>query len=489
MSASRKAGPTGGLFVHANFVRAVRESGYTSLATALAELIDNSLQADATTVDILIARDGPGDGPDITVIDNGLGMGPDELEACLQFGGTTRFDDRGSFGRFGMGLPAASLSQSRHIEVVSWQGNGCSRKVVLDVDAVVAGRAASLKAMRSDHPVETASGCAVTLKDCDRIEYQRLAWLQRALHRDLGRIYRRFIQNGLVLRVNGTRVKARDPLLLKDVIEGHTASLAFDPMRYELATAAAGTSFVEVRFSILPVHEWHHLDNLAKRRAGIVGAGGVSILRAGREIAFGWHFMGAKRKENYDDWWRCEIEFQPELDEAFGITINKQGIRPSPQLRDALDPELEAVARLLNSRVRQAFEQTKFREASEKSCRIAEAADPKLPILKTRGRRSGPAGTLNYRLKSAALQSGVMMATHLQGGTIEVTLNTDHPSFDALYGPLQSLSNSSGESVLRTAIELLILSFARTSLMEEAGATDDVLEIWSAVYAKMLQST
>ncbi len=58
-------------------------------------------------------------------------------------------------------------------------------------------------------------------------------------------------------------------------------------------------------------------------RLGIVGGGGVSVLRAGREIAHGWYLMGSKRKENYDDWWRCEIEFEPVLDEHFGITINK----------------------------------------------------------------------------------------------------------------------------------------------------------------------
>jgi hypothetical protein len=485
----RVPGPWNDLVVATNFIRAVRESGYVSLSTALAELIDNSLQAGATTIDILIARPTPADSPEITVIDNGVGMPRGELEACLQFGGTPRFDDRQSFGRFGMGLPAASLSQSRRIEVVARQDGDAAIEVCLDVDEIVAGAPTRFRAKPSAYVINTPSGCAVLWRQCDRIEYQRLAWLERALHRELGRVYRRFLLAGLKLSINKSRVKARDPLLLQDPVEGHTASLAFEPLRYELATAEAGTSFVDVRFSALPVHAWHDLDNPTKRRSDIVGGGGVSILRAGREIAFGWHLMGAKRKENYDDWWRCEIEFEPALDEHFGITINKQGIRPSAQLREALEPELESAARLLNTRVRQAFEEIKFRAATDRSCRIAEAADPHLPII-ARKRRGSSAGVLAYRLTSGPLPSGTMLATKLNQRTLEVTLNVDHPAFSALYGPLRSLADESGESPLRTAIELLILSFARTTVsFDQPDLVTDVLTKWSATYARMLQKT
>lgn len=475
------------LFVATNFIRAVRESGYVSLATALAELIDNSLQASATEIDISIVRSTPSDQPEITVTDNGAGMDRGELEVCLQFGGTPRFDDRRSLGRFGMGLPAASLSQSRHVEVLAWQADGRPMEVSLDVDEIVAGNPPNLRAKRnSKYAINSASGCTVIWRRCDRIEYQRLAWLERSLNPDLGRTYRRFLRDGLTLTLNGSRVTVRDPLLLDSAFDGHTAALAFEPMRYEVATADGGTSFVDVRFSLLPVTAWYHLDNLAKRRADIAGGGGVSILRAGREIAFGWHLMGGKRKENYDDWWRCEIEFEPTLDEAFGITINKQGVRPSSQLKEALEPELEPMARLLNSRVRQSFEAVKFQAATDNSCRIAEIADPQLPVLR-RQRRKVSAGALRYRLTSGALPSDTMLDTKLEQGTVNVTLNTDHPAFAALYGPLQALAGDSGESPLRTAIELLVLSYARATLSFDDADTREAVALWSTTYAKMLQ--
>ncbi|MGW5364459.1 ATP-binding protein [Actinopolymorpha pittospori] len=476
------------LLVAPNFIRAVRDSGYASLSTALAELIDNSLQASASTVAVSIERANADAWPEIRVEDDGRGMARIELEACLRFGGTGRFDDRGSFGRFGMGLPAASLSQARRIEVTAWTPASRPLEVVLDVDEVSRSGRASLRARRSPIEPTTPSGCRVHWRLCDRIAYRRLAWLERALHRDLGRMYRRFLRSGLTLTINGSLVKPVDPLLLAPALEGHAARLAFEPLQYELSAPSGQPSFVRVRFSVLPVDAWNHLDNVTKRRSGIVGGGGVSVVRAGREIAYGWHLMGGKRKENYDDWWRCEIEFDPVLDEHFGITINKQGILPSAELREALESELESIARLLNARVRQAFEDIKFQAAAQASCRVAETADVDLPVIATRGRGKAQGG-LSYRIKTDRLPTETMFSTSLRQRTVEVTLNVDHPAFTALYGPLQSMTEDAGR--LRTAVELLVLSFARTSALldQKRRLPDDLLAHWSSAYGRMLQKS
>jgi hypothetical protein len=474
-----------GLLVPSNFIRAVRESGYLSISTALAELVDNSLQAEATEIAITVGRLTSDALPEITVSDNGIGMTKPELEQCLRFGGSSRFETRHSFGRFGMGLPAASLAQARRVEVTAWRNAGFEQTVALDVDEVAAGSAPSLAARRGGRGVGP-SGCRVRWVECDRIEYRRLAWLERALHRDLGRMYRRYIAQGLSITINETKVKAVDPTLMTTNVEGASATLAFDELRYELETVRGGTAVVNVRFAMLPVHRWHSLDNVTKRRLGIVGGGGVSILRAGREIALGWHLMGGKRRENYDDWWRCEIEFEPQLDEHFGITINKQGIRPSALLRQALEPELESIARMLNARVRQAFEDVKFQAAAERSCRIAAAADPDLPLITSRGR----SGAIKYRIGSDALPMGPMFRSKLARRTLDLTLNADHPAFAALYQPLQGIEGDVAAE-LRTSIELFLLSFARSAaqLERDGHRIDDLLEAWSATFGRMLQKS
>lgn len=473
------------LLVPANFIRAIRESGYVSISTALAELIDNSLQAGATAVDITIDRDGMGGLPRITVMDNGGGMNDEELAACLRFGGSSRFNSRNSFGRFGMGLPAASLSQARQVEVTTWRDGTPAQTVSLDIGAIVGGGTVTLEP-HPGAPGASASGCRVVWSECDRIEYRRLAWLERLLHKDLGRMFRRFLADGLTFRINGEKVRPIDPMLLSTRVNGGSPRLAFEPLHYELATSSGGTSSVTVNFSTLPVAQWHHLDNATKRQVGIVGQGGVSILRAGREIADGWYLMGGKRKENYDDWWRCEIEFDPALDEQFGITVNKQGIRPTAALRDALEPDLESIARLLNARVRQAFEEVKFEAAVQGSCRIAGDADADLPVIRTSGRS---AGALSYHLGADQLSGESMFDLTLNQRHLNVTINTDHLGFTALYRPLQEMGESGAP--VRTALELLILSFARS--VAEMGASEkeyrDLLQVWGSTYGRMLQKS
>ncbi|MCW3159465.1 hypothetical protein [Micropruina sonneratiae] len=270
--------------------------------------------------------------------------------------------------------------------------------------------------------------------------------------------------------------------MLDKRIEGAAASVVFDQQVYEVSVPGGGTAQVKVRFALLPVQRWHHLDSVSKRHLGIVGGGGVSVLRAGREIAHGWYLMGSKRKENYDDWWRCEIEFEPILDEHFGITINKQGIRPSPELRDSIAPELESIARILNARVRQAFEDVKFQTAAEASCRVAEAADPDLPVLSGAG---GAGHSLRYRIGTAQLPAESMLATNLHDGVLEVQLNVDHPAFKAIYQPLQALPEDTG-SGLRTAIELLLLALGR-SVLSAPDHADHLIHQLGETYGRMLQ--
>jgi len=475
--------PSTDLLVVENFVYAIRDSGYLSLSTALAELVDNSLEAGAQCINITVSRPSDSGLTEISVADDGRGMSADELRDCLRFGGTTRFNLRDSFGRFGMGLPMASLSQARRVEVVSWQHGNAPKQIVLDIDDLHAN--SELTCAAPDSAIHGESGCLVTWKHCDRVEYQRLAWADKSVRRELGRMYRHFLQNGTTITINGTPITAVDPLMMSVEINGDHASPPFDTLTYDVATTHGTTSKILVRFSVLPVGSWHSLDNATKKKTGIIGESGVSILRAGREIARGWHLMGGKRKENYDDWWRCEICFDPDLDEQFGITINKQGIRPATELREALEPELESIARMLNARVRKLFEDVKFQEESQVSCRIAASADCDLPVI---GKNTQAKGPLRYLITSDSFPDTTMFHSRLKDSTLSITLNADHPAFSALYKPLQAFGDKSADD-FRTAMELLILSFARTTaLLEQTdGDYDDLVASWSTTYGRMLR--
>jgi hypothetical protein len=156
-----------------------------------------------------------------------------------------------------------------------------------------------------------------------------------------------------------------------------------------------------VRFSELPINDWHSFDVDKKRKLGVTKGAGVSIVRAGREIDFGWYFLGDKRKENYDDWWRCELCFEPELDEYFGVTHSKQAINPTEELRNTITPDLEAIAHALNSRVRAAYMLVRANEVqSQGAARVASDAEMHLAPIKgkspdrTNGESSGSSRSL-----------------------------------------------------------------------------------------------
>ena len=131
-----------------------------------------------------------------------------------------------------------------------------------------------------------------------------------------------------------------------------------------------------------------------------------------------------------------------------------------------------------------ALKTVKFQSAAETSCQIAAAADRDLPVL-PRGRQTR--GPLSYRISTAQFAPDRLFTTSLRSNTLEVKLNVDHPAFAALYRPLQTLTDGAGAE-FRTALELLILSFAR-SAAASPDATDRLVAEWGSTYGRMLQKT
>ena len=125
----------------------MRDTGYRDAAAALAEIIDNSVQAQATRVEVLIAEKemrvvskASWQADRIAVLDNGTGMTSEVLIAALQFGNGAYKQDHSGIGKFGMGLPQSSISQCRRVDVWTWQ-NGPENAIhtFLDIDAIEGG--------------------------------------------------------------------------------------------------------------------------------------------------------------------------------------------------------------------------------------------------------------------------------------------------------------------------------------------------------------
>jgi hypothetical protein len=107
----------------ASLTASLRDLGY-SLETAVADLIDNSISADATEVQIFC--DLSRSEPTLVIADNGRGMSEAEVIAAMRHGATDPRKKRGpkDLGRFGLGLKTASFSQCRRLTVISSKDGG-----------------------------------------------------------------------------------------------------------------------------------------------------------------------------------------------------------------------------------------------------------------------------------------------------------------------------------------------------------------------------
>lgn len=474
-----------------NFAHATRDTGYRSTAAAVSELVDNSVQAGATRIRVVIRQSGVGKEREITlaVWDDGCGMDARVLQQALQFGGSTRFNDRSSLGRFGMGLPNSSASQARRVEVFTWRSPRRVLYSYLDLDEIARGDLRTVPqpvvaALPEWAPAPGCSGTLVVWTKCDRLDFRKAGTLERKLERELGRIFRYLLWDGVSITINDTPVVPIDPLFCHPRAQLNGAEPYLDPLIYELRLqdGSPRTAPVVVRFARLPVTRWHALPVDEKRRVGIVGGAGVSVVRAGREIAHGWYFMGNKRRQNYDDWWRCEVSFDPVLDEWFGVTHSKQSIRPTQELNGILAPDLELVAHQLSAEVRLAFATVNRRceDPARKRATDREWRLPRVPVAPTNANGAQRIMShLTYKIVDGDLATRSFFEWELCGRELVMTLNRNHAFFRQVY----ERARDHGAEWVRCDLECILLAFARAVEMTGQGRADKLREAWSDVLA------
>jgi hypothetical protein len=459
-----------------NFIVATRDAGYRNLATALAELLDNSIQAGAKCVRIFVdAASLPCS--QIAVLDDGFGMDEAALRMALQFGGTSRFNDRTGQGRFGMGLPNSSLSQAKRVEVYTWQRTDHVSFSYLDLDDVTMGKLRSIPKPeirplpRWSVQHARRSGTLVVWQKCDRVPLLESTKLIQYLQTNFARMYRYHLWDGIRILINGLVVSPADPLLCGPD-STHKGAVEFSaPLVYSMRIPREPKrkARITVRFTEFPVAKWHSLSSAEKHARGITRQAGVSVVRGKREVAFGWFFMGTKRKENYDDWWRCEVTFDAELDEYFGVTNTKQQISPVVELEEVLARDMEPVARMLNSRVRLAFNKVR---TDSRAARMAVSRDRLLPPLSAA--KSSPkaiqGGGLRYNIEKMASSSDEFYTLRVHRRNLTVVLNTNHPFYREIF-----CSDAVGGNQQRFHWECFLFALARA---EAETTSEREIDYW-----------
>ena len=356
-------------------IEAMRDSGYKSTDHALAELIDNSVEADATVVEI-VSVETPAD-PDqryarariteIAVSDDGEGMDRQTLRRALKFGDGTRLDrSQRGIGRFGVGLPQSTVSQCRRVDVWTWQnGSDNALHCYLDLDKIRA-KGQQVVPAPTNVPVpdrwkdvlgtvHESTGTLVVWSQLDRVRWRGGRKTLERTAELCGRIYRKFLtdaQNPLSIDLKAVTdeggqltVGSEEPCLPNDPLylmsPSSTPAPFNDIAMFEMFNERTWTvpvgdkeGQIHVRCTLAKIDAINEGESAVVWPSSYKNPGdsdwgkhaernkGISIVRARREleVSLAW----VNNYEPTERWWSVEVEFDPILDDIFGVVNNKQ---------------------------------------------------------------------------------------------------------------------------------------------------------------------
>ena len=344
-------------------LEALRGLGY-STQSALADILDNSLSAGASRIDLNFFWDGSSSR--IEILDDGRGMDDGELECAMRLGEKSPLDARdvGDLGRFGMGLKTASFSQCRRLTVASVKNEtvNCLR---WDLDALAARQDDEWRVFEGPSPgsepylstlVARGKGTLVLWEVLDRIVTsgyvaQDFLDLVDRVERHLAMVFHRYLQGSrpkLRLFINGRAVEPWDPFM-----SGHSAK----PWNSPIARNNTSAGYIEVECHVLP-----HKDRLKSGEFesgsgpdGWTAQQGFYVYRNERLlVAGGWLGLGqgqAWNREEAHRLARIRLDIPNTADAAWKIDIRKSIARPPVSLR----PWLTRLAEDTRERARKVF--------------------------------------------------------------------------------------------------------------------------------------
>ena len=359
------------LFPGSFTIRALRDSRYHNTAYAISELIDNSIEANAPRIEVLCMESTQtvrsrvrNRVSGIAVLDDGEGMDAGILLEALKFGGGTRHNSIRGIGKYGMGLPTASLSQCKRVDVWTWQnGPNSVWHSFIDVEQIEGGdHLVPVPDQKTPIPQEwmsagnseilnNTSGTLVVWSNLDKIQWKTANAIIQNTSREVGRIHRHYIDAGIHTITaksfpdrqpgslsNEASFVANDPLYLMVPTSVPESPWDTDPMFeqwgqtvYYKHNADGKEETIEVKYSIVKPEALK--TDLVTQNPGDAPRGkharhniGVSVVREDREIVLEDSFLreGGSAENPQNRWWGCEVSFRRGSDEVFGLDHNKQ---------------------------------------------------------------------------------------------------------------------------------------------------------------------
>lgn len=316
----------------------MRSMGY-SFEAALADVIDNSISAHASTIRVLFPTT-PMESLAVGVLDDGIGMSSNALYEAMRYGSTSSESvrDVNDLGRFGLGLKSASLSQCRVLTVVSyWEGKFCGFKwdynyiqqmkqwYVLELLQKECRELPYFEQLK-----EQGKGTLVLWTDFDILSkandgqvYNALNDYKEIVSKHISLIFHRFMgrsRGKISMYVNNQKLKPLDPFL-----ESHPKTTTLKEKNIAVIDSNGKEQQIKIRPFILP-----YLSDMSKKDKELIGGvedmrtkQGFYVYRNERLIIWG-NWFGMTRRNELTKNARIRVDIPNSLDDIWSIDVKSR---------------------------------------------------------------------------------------------------------------------------------------------------------------------
>ncbi|MGQ4375650.1 ATP-binding protein [Streptomyces sp. SAS_267] len=369
-------------------MEALSSQGY-GFEAAIADLIDNSIDAGAENVLVHFLRDGD-NLVSLVIVDDGKGMDEGELDVAMTVGGRRGYDAK-ALGMFGTGLKSASLSHAESVTVVSRtkRSRPVGRRWLME-RAKHGFECDIIDPTYAQDFIDFYQGCPIAFQGTivrwdgvkDFPQHGGGGQTDRYLHRTVNKL-------GLHLGLHLHRFLARDDfhitISVQDVRTGieyaNYGVVPLDPFAYPVS----GDPDYPRTFSadipglgpvLMESHIWPPRSSLDEYKAfgAVLERAGFYFYRNDRLVqAGGWN--NYRQPEQHLALARVAVDLPDDPDgKVFRLTVKKDGVQASPEFADSLDTALDAEDRVFASYLIDA--ERVYREARRNAGIVRKAAVP-----------------------------------------------------------------------------------------------------------------
>ena len=494
----------------ARVMEGLRDTGY-EFNTAIADIIDNSIAADAQHIRIHIGQDVDGEIL-VYIADDGYGMDMDGLKNAMTYGSAER-EDAASLGKFGLGLKTASTAFCRCLSVVSRGSDSTVRKVQWDLDYIVKTGQWNLRVLDTefdeleflDSVAGGKTGTLVIWQKIDRMfrtktgknSRKSLKTIIKGLSFHISLVYQRFLDpedsraRNVEIVLNDESIKAWNPFFPSE----ENTTLLYDrplPIRIDDDHEID----LMIRAYLLPRTEEFSTPDIAKDAHISNDMQGFYTYRENRLIHYG-DWMGMYQNEPHGSLLRVELSFDNRLDTAFQVDIKKSRILLDENIFNYLkDKVIPPFRREADKRYRRGVDKKVSESSKDTHAASNHNIESKAPFVESSkasviDRDKGSVQVVNSKgtfvthhiairepdvpgqtrvVPTENLEDGVLWRPALVDGDTAVEINTSHPYYQKIYYPLRN------NSVMITGMDALLWALCEAE--QSLGYTDVVQEMY-----------